>query len=212
MSWSPDGLRIVFGSMSAETNGDIRVLSLEAVDGPVAGEPELFIGSKGNETHGQVSPDGRWLAYASNETDGNQYEIYVSPFPSGLGRWQVSKTGGDWPRWSRDGTELYFLPNTGEGTALIFGRSPLSSVKVTPVGDRFVHEPPAPVITFNQINLAHPGGDYPTYAVGPKGEFLVFIRALAGPDGAAASPDAVTPDVTDGLTIARHWEAALSKR
>ncbi len=205
MSWSPDGLRIVFGSMSAETNGDIRVLSLESVDGAVAGEPELFIGSNGNETHGQISPDGRWLAYASNETDGNQYEIYVSPFPSGLGRWQVSKTGGDWPRWSRDGTEL-FLPNVGEGTAQLFNRSPLSSVKVTPVGDRFVHEPPVPVITFNQINLSHPGGDYPTYAVGPKGEFLVFIRAMAAPEGATASLDTVTPDVTDGLTIARNWK------
>jgi Tol biopolymer transport system component len=212
MSWSPDGLRIVFGSVSPETSGDIRVLSLEAVDGAVAGEPELFVGSNGNETHGQVSPDGRWLAYASNETDGSRYEIYVSPFPSGLGKWQVSKTGGDWPRWSRDGTELFFLPNVPEGAALVFGRDPLNAVKVTPVGDRFVHEPPVPVITFNQFNLAHAGGDYPTYAVGPKGELLVFIWAQVAPGGGAVTPDSVTPDVTDGLTIARNWEAALKRQ
>jgi Tol biopolymer transport system component len=212
MSWSPDGTHIVFGSTSPETSRDIWVLPLEAIDGDVAGEPELFIGSRGDETHGQVSPDGRWLAYASNETDPGQYEIYVSPFPSGLGRWQVSRTGGDWPRWSRDGTELFFLPNIPEGSAQFRGRRPLSAVKVTPVGDRFVHEPPEPVLTFNQINLSHPGGDYPTYAVGPDGNFVVFILAIVRDAAADTMPDTILPDVTDGVTLARHWEAGLTPR
>ena len=60
-----------------------------------------------------LSPDGRWLAYASNETKADQYEIYVRPFPAGAGRWQVSRTGGDWPRWSRDGKELFFANRAG---------------------------------------------------------------------------------------------------
>jgi len=211
MSWSPDGKYIVFGTSSSETSRDIWLLPLEAIDGAVAGDPELFIGSSGDETHGQVSPDGSWLAYASNETDVGQYEIYVSPFPSGLGRWQVSRTGGDWPRWSRDGSELFFLPNVAEGAAQFGRRDPLSAVKVTPVGDRFVHEPPEPVLTFNQVNLSHPGGDYPTYAVGPDGNFLVFIVAIVNNPATSDMPETILPDVTEGLTIARHWESTLTK-
>ena len=210
MSWSPDGQRIVFGAVEPESAGDLWVLSLEAAGGAVSGEPELFVSTPANETHGQISPDGRWMAYASNETDANQYEVYVRPFPSGAGRWQVSRTGGDWPRWSRDSSELFFLPNAPEGAALIFGRDPMNSTQVDARGDTFVHEPPVPVLTFNSINLSHPGGDYPTYAVGPDGNLLVFIRALV--DAAATGGlDLATPDLTDGLTVARNWEQAVKR-
>ncbi len=109
-------------------------------------------------------------------------------------------------------TELFFLPNVPEGTIRFLGRGPLSAVKVTPVGDRFVHEPQEPILTFNQVNVGHPGGDYPTYAVGPDGNFLVFILALVNSAGAAALPETILPDVTDGLTLARHWEAGLTPR
>ncbi len=55
----------------------------------------------------QFSPDGRWMAYASNET--GSWEIYVSPFPSANGKWQVSSAGGQEPRWRQDGKELFYL-------------------------------------------------------------------------------------------------------
>jgi serine/threonine-protein kinase len=55
-----------------------------------------------------ISPDGRWLAYASN--DAGRSEIYVRPFPDvNAGRWQVSTAGGASPRWSRDGRELFYM-------------------------------------------------------------------------------------------------------
>ena len=64
----------------------------------------------------QFSPDGRWMAYASNET-GN-WEIYVSPFPSANGKWQVSSAGGQEPRWRQDGKELFYLSAEGKMMAV----------------------------------------------------------------------------------------------
>jgi hypothetical protein len=64
----------------------------------------------------QFSPDGRWIAYASNETGG--WEIYVSPFPSGAGKWQVSSAGGQEPRWRHDGKELFYVSAEGKIMAL----------------------------------------------------------------------------------------------
>jgi Tol biopolymer transport system component len=64
----------------------------------------------------QFSPDGRWVAYSSNET-GNS-EVYVSPFPSADGKWQVSRGGGEEPRWRRDGKELFYLSAEGKMMAV----------------------------------------------------------------------------------------------
>jgi Tol biopolymer transport system component len=60
----------------------------------------------------QFSPDGRWIVYASNET--GSMEIYVSPFPSGNGKWQVSSAGGQEPRWRQDGKELFYVSVDGK--------------------------------------------------------------------------------------------------
>jgi Tol biopolymer transport system component len=60
----------------------------------------------------QFSPDGRWMAYASNET--GSMEIYVSPFPSVNGKWQVSSAGGQEPKWRQDGKELFYLSAEGK--------------------------------------------------------------------------------------------------
>ena len=64
----------------------------------------------------QFSPDGRWMAYASNET--GSMEIYVSPFPSGNGKWQVSSAGGLEPRWRQDGKELFYVSADGKMMAV----------------------------------------------------------------------------------------------
>ncbi len=64
----------------------------------------------------QFSPDGRWMAYASNET--GSWEIYVSPFLSGNGKWQVSRGGGQEPRWRQDGKELFYVSADGKMMAV----------------------------------------------------------------------------------------------
>ena len=79
-------------------------------DHPKPGKPELFLRTPFDETEPAFSPDGRWIAYASNES--GRYEVYVRPFPggapSGSGKWQISTGGGFHPIWSRDGRELFY--------------------------------------------------------------------------------------------------------
>ena len=64
----------------------------------------------------QFSPDGRWVAYSTNES-GN-WEVYVAPFPNTNGKWQVSRGGGEEPRWRRDGKELFYLSSDGKMMAV----------------------------------------------------------------------------------------------
>jgi eukaryotic-like serine/threonine-protein kinase len=210
MSWSPDGRFIVFGMSESQTS-DLWVLPLESAGGavPKDAKVELFVSTPFNETHGQISPDGRWIAYASNETKADQYEIYVRPFPKGAGRWQVSRRGGDWPRWSRDGKELFFMANVPENQTSVPGT--LSTVKVGAKGDTFVYEPPVEILQIRAINLDHPGGDYSTYAVGPDQKFVVFSWANIASTPTSTGAAVTGPDQEGGLTVARHWERGLKK-
>jgi hypothetical protein len=75
-----------------------------------------FLLSKGYIHSAQFSPDGRWVAYSSNET--GTWEVYVSPFPAPDSKWQVSRAGGEEPRWRRDGKELFFLSAEGKVIAV----------------------------------------------------------------------------------------------
>jgi serine/threonine-protein kinase len=70
------------------------------------GEPKPFVNSAFDERLPAFSPDGRWLAYVSNES-GN-YEVYVRPFPGPGGKWQVSTGGGNYPEWSNNGKEFFY--------------------------------------------------------------------------------------------------------
>jgi serine/threonine-protein kinase len=101
-SWSADG-RLVFARQE-QTNWDIGVLQL---DGNRAVAP-MLASPAFNEGWGSVSPDGRWVAYQSNES--GRLEIYVRPFPNvEAGKWQVSSSGGTIPRWSANGRTLFFV-------------------------------------------------------------------------------------------------------
>jgi Tol biopolymer transport system component len=102
MDWSFDGKFLLYGRADPTSALDLWVL-------PLSGDrkPFPFLQLKGNQDWGRFSPDGRWIAYTSNESGKN--EIYVLPFP-GLGeRWQVTTGGGLSPIWRRDGKELFYL-------------------------------------------------------------------------------------------------------
>lgn len=98
---SPDGRLLATTSIRPATNLDIAILPLQ---GEV--QPEWTLATQFPESDPIFSPDGRWLAYASAES--GRSEIYIRPFGSGGGRWQISDSGGGYPRWSRDGRELYY--------------------------------------------------------------------------------------------------------
>jgi len=103
-SWSPDGRTIAFDQITAINGAKLFALPLEGNRKPLA-----LASGPGNQDQGQFSPDGRWIAYTSNET--GQSEIYVIPFPSNPngGKWMVSRGGGVQARWRRDGKELFYI-------------------------------------------------------------------------------------------------------
>jgi len=109
-SISPDGRRLAYEQNSDETNLDVWTLPLDVTDPdhPKAGKPEPFAHTTANEVQPAFSPDGRWMAFASDESGAN--EVYVRPFPetAGGGKWQISSGGGKLPVWSRDGKNLFF--------------------------------------------------------------------------------------------------------
>ena len=100
--WSPDGKYIMY-----EPNSSVNTLWLL----PLFGErkPLVFIGGEAGNfpAQGKFSPDGKWLAHA--EYGQGRLELYLTPFPSSAGKWQVSADGGQYPRWRGDGKELFFL-------------------------------------------------------------------------------------------------------
>jgi serine/threonine protein kinase len=102
--WSRDGRFLVYTQIDAKANADIWY---QPGPGQPVGKPVKFLGTDALESQGQLSPDGRWIAYVSAET--GTLEVYVRPFPAGAGQWKVSVNSGREPRWNRDGKELFFL-------------------------------------------------------------------------------------------------------
>jgi len=101
MNWSPDGRYLLF-----EVQNDITRFDIYYID--LTGDRKMtpFLHSPANETGAVLSPNGKWLAYDSNET--GRGEVYVIAFPGSGGKWQVSSGGGSSPSWSGDGKQLYY--------------------------------------------------------------------------------------------------------
>jgi serine/threonine protein kinase/Tol biopolymer transport system component len=99
--WSPDGRSLIYYVPDPTTGTDLWVLPLDTR------RPRVFLQTEANELWAQFSPDGRWVAFQSNAT--GRYEVYVRPFEAPGGLVPVSTGGGVYPRWSRDGRELYFV-------------------------------------------------------------------------------------------------------
>ena len=103
--WSPDGKYLVYGVDSPETGGDLWYL--KPGEGGDGFEAVPYLQTRFQERQAKFSPDGRFLAYCSDES--GEYEVYVRTFPDGGGKQKVSRNGGTQPRWSRDGTELFYV-------------------------------------------------------------------------------------------------------
>jgi len=108
LSWpqySPDGRFLLYQERSGPNGASVWAVPLngDAKPFPIV-KPQS---SQARIVFHRLSPDGRWLAYTS--TDSGREEIYVTQFPSGSGRWQVSRDGGTFPQWRKDGKELYYL-------------------------------------------------------------------------------------------------------
>jgi serine/threonine-protein kinase len=106
-SISPDGNRLAYHQLSRATGYDLWTVPIHSSEtGITAGKPEVFLQTAAYETYPSVSPDGKWIAYGSNES--GSWEVYVRAFPDRGERVQVSADGGRIPFWSRNGRELLY--------------------------------------------------------------------------------------------------------
>jgi serine/threonine-protein kinase len=144
-----------------------------------------IVGGRGDQLRGVFSPDGRRLAYMSNES--GQHEIYITRLPGGEGRWQVSLEGGRRPRWSRDGRRLYYQSQDG---------GLLWVAEIPTTGDPV---PGTPRLALDASNVRLPQVRGRVWDVAADGRLLVFEV----PADAAGGPDAV---------LVQHWAAEFAKR
>jgi serine/threonine-protein kinase len=106
-SFSPDGRRLLYQEVNAETGFDLwTLLDVSDPDHPKPGKPELFLRTPADERAAMFSPDGRWIAYRSNESGTD--EVYVRPVSGGGGKWQISTGGGGPAFWAKNGHELFY--------------------------------------------------------------------------------------------------------
>ena len=157
--WSSDGRYAVLRVVNPKTLRDIWVLSFnQSGDLAVKGTPLPYLLTEFDELYGRISPDGRWLAYTSNESKRN--EIYVQSFPTPGGKLPVSTNGGERSVWRRDGKELYFVSPDGKMMA--------AEVKS---GAKFEVGVPKPL-----FNVRLSRGMDPWFDVTKDGRFLIPVQ------------------------------------
>ena len=106
-SFTPDGKRLAYMEEGPGTLWDLWTVPLESDGaGLRAGKPEVFLQTQANERQPTFSPDGRWMAYSSDESGASL--IYVRAFPDKGAKWQISDSDAAYPMWSRNGHELFF--------------------------------------------------------------------------------------------------------
>jgi Tol biopolymer transport system component len=151
VSWSPDGANLAFDERKPSAERDIWILPRDA-------DPAPFLVTPFDESSPVFSPDGKWLAYVSDES--GRSDVYVQPFPGPGGKWPVSTDGGTEPAWSSDGKELFFR----QGDALM-------AVPVTP-GAEFRSGRPQAIFAsrYETIDGAR------NYDVSPDRQAFVAIR------------------------------------
>ncbi len=200
-AFSPDGTHLAFRQETTTTGADLMVLALKGASRAQAasqgiGVPERsprsdvrpLVQTTFDELNGEISPNGRWIAYQSNES--RQDEVYVRPFPdANSGRWQISTDGGTRPLWARSGRELFYVgPDGAVMSAAVEGESTFRAGTPT----RLFEGP--------YFMAAAQAGR--TYDVSPDGQRFLMIK-MAG-----ASHETSTPT---SIVVVEHWFEELKR-
>ena len=154
-SWTPGGEDLVFVEFHPETRGDIWVL-------PEDGEAKAWMATEFAEGYPRLSPDGRWLAYISNES--GRYEVYVRAYPGAGEKTTVSTDGGFEPVWSPDGRELFYR---------IGARMMVAAIQTSPV---FRSSRPRELFEGPYLSGADTAAIATTYDVAADGEHFLMIE------------------------------------
>jgi Tol biopolymer transport system component len=178
--WSRDGKYLLYtsGDLSIGSGYDLWILPLFGDRKPFA-----YVTGPGNQQAAQFSPDGRWVAYTSDES--GRPEVYVAAFPSSGAKWQVSTVGGDAPRWRGDGREIFFVS---------IGRGALMGVTVNGSGSRFEIGETRHLFTPTALFSSGGGGQL---TVTSDGQRFLFV----------SSAETSLP-----LILVQNWTAELKKK
>jgi serine/threonine-protein kinase len=166
-SVTADGKRLAYYQTGAPTGTDLwTVPLLSDTAGVRAGKPEIFLQTPLNERHPAFSPDGRWLAYDSDES--GSLQVYVRAFPDKGGKWQVSSDEGSFPDWPLDGHKLFFRNLDNQIMVASY------SVK----GDSFVADKAS---LWSEKRVA--GTNPSSYDVAPDGKRIAALMPVEGAEG-----------------------------
>jgi dipeptidyl aminopeptidase/acylaminoacyl peptidase len=185
----PDGSGIIYETF--DVRGNVNLATISLADGA---SPKVFLESEFETDHPSISPDGRFVVYESNETGTNQ--VFMTRFPSGEGKWQVSTDGGSDPEWSRDGKKIYYA-NGGRIFEVDFSEDPepllgVPSPFFTPsVSQSLVIRNPGSGV---DIDLSYRAGYVPL----PDGESILALRSVPSEDG--------------GVVVVENWRSEFEDR
>jgi hypothetical protein len=198
--WSSDGRFLLYATQDPKTRTDLWALPITSGGPGRQGSSKIEVGqplpvaqTEFEESQGQFSPDVKWVAYTSNET--GRSEVYVRAFPGPAGRRRISTGGGVYPRWGKEGREIFYVTPDNR----------LLAVPIRTAPDRSTLTPGAAVELF-RTQLATPGGNTnllgfssrSEYAVAPDGRFLMNVNL----EDSGTSP----------ITVVLNWTAALRRR
>jgi hypothetical protein len=170
-SFTADGKRLEFDEVNQGTGSDLWTVPLVSdAAGLRAGKPELFLQTPFDERQGSFSPDGRWMAYASNESGG--FQVYVRAFPDKGGKWQISNSSGSSPVWSRNGRELFFRTEDNQ----------IMVASYTVKGDSFVADKPR---LWSETKIAS-FGSQTNFDLAPDGKRIVALMPAETAEGQKA--------------------------
>jgi dipeptidyl aminopeptidase/acylaminoacyl peptidase len=170
-SFTPDGKRLAFNELSS---GKIHLWTVPLESdgaGLSAGKPEVFLQTPADERNPYFSPDGRWMAYNSDES--GTFQVYVRAFPDKGGKWQISNSGGSYPMWSRNGHELFF--ETLDNHIMV--------VAYTVKGDSFAADKPR---VWSEKQLAGAVNSVKNVYLAPDGKRIVAFMPVETAEGQKA--------------------------
>ncbi|HVS01535.1 MAG TPA: protein kinase [Thermoanaerobaculia bacterium] len=181
-SFTRDGTGIVYAALDPETSWDLWLRS------PMDGEATRLVQEEAAQFWPRVAPGGDYLAYASSES--GRDEVYLTRFPDGTGKWQVSVAGGDWPQWSGDGSRLYYIQP---------GSRAVMEVEVT-VEPALSLGQPRELFAAPASGIRRPFGWPDGFAVTPDGERFVVVEP------------AEQVQSIPGISVVQSWFAEFRRR
>jgi eukaryotic-like serine/threonine-protein kinase len=157
-AWTPDGTRLISVMLNSGTNFDLYVL-------PLTAQPTLqsLLATPYMEGYPAISPDGHWLAYATDES--GRSEVYVRRFPGSGGRIQISLSGGSEPVWNRNGRELFYRAASSQGSEMV-----TAAIQTLPT---FQVLSRVPLFSADPYETAVP---HANYDVDPAGKRFLMVR------------------------------------